>query len=74
MKTFIKNAGLFLAGGATFLHFYTKGLADLTTRPREGSVLYEDDKIKVTSMSKKRPTTFDLATIVYKDQTTNEES
>ena len=72
MKTFIKNAGLFLAGGATFIYLYGKNIADLTNRPREGSVLYEDGKIKVTRIEKSK--TMDLATIVYKDQTTNEES
>lgn len=74
MKTFIKNAGLFLAGGATALYFYGRCLADLTERPREGSVLYEDDKIKVTRMSKEKTKKIDIATIVYKNRTTNEES
>ena len=74
MKTFIKNAGLFLAGGATVLYFYGRGLAELTNRPREGTVVYEDDKIKVTRMCKEKGKKVDVATIVYKDQTTNEES
>lgn len=74
MKTFIKNAGLFLAGGATALYFYGRCLDDLTNRPREGSVLYEDGKVKVTRMSKEKSKRMDLATILYKDQTTDEES
>lgn len=74
MKTFIKNAGLFLAGGATALYFYGRGIVELTERPRDGSVLYEDDKVKVIRLNKEKAKTMDLATIVYKDQSAKEES
>lgn len=74
MKTFIKNAGLFLAGGATFMYLYSTGLDNKTKYPREGTVLFEDEDMKIIRMSDEKSKNVDLATIVYKNQTTNEES
>lgn len=74
MKTFIKNAGLFLAGGATFMYLYSTGLTNKTKYPREGTVLFEDEDMKIIRMSDEKAKNVDLATVVYKNQTTNEES
>lgn len=67
-----KNMLSFVAGGLTFAWLYSKGLEDRTTYPREGSTVYEDDRIKVIKMSKKKGSEYDIATITYKEQTVEE--
>ena len=74
MKTFIKNAGLFLAGGATFMYLFSKGFTENVLRPREGTVVYEDDEMRIVNVGNKNNKYTNLAGIVYKNQTTNEES
>ena len=74
MKTFIKNAGLFLAGGATFMYLFSKGITENILQPKEGTVVYEDDKMRVVNVGNKNNKNINLAGIVYKNQTTNEES
>ena len=74
MKTFIKNAGLFLAGGATFMYLLSKGVTENILHPKEGTVVYEDDKMRVVNVGNKNNKLANLAGIVYKNQTTNEES
>ena len=74
MKTFIKNAGLFLAGGATFMYLFSKVFAESALHPEEGTVVYEDDKMRVVNVGDKNNKNINLAGIVYKNQTTNEES
>lgn len=73
MKNTLKNLAIFLAGGATFMYTYVKGLEANTKYPREGSVLYEDDNMKVIRMSKEKPKNIDLATVVYKNHKENGE-
>ena len=53
MKTFIKNAGLFLAGGATFMYLFAKGVTENILQPKEGTVVYEDDKMRVVNVGNK---------------------
>lgn len=67
-----KNMLAFVAGGLTFAWLYSKGLESETKYPREGSTVYEDDRIKVTKMSKKKGSKYDIATITYKEQTVEE--
>lgn len=59
----------FVAGGVTFSWLFAKGCDHNTKYPREGSVVYEDDRIKVTRMSTTRGENLDIATITYKEQT-----
>lgn len=59
----------FIAGGLTFAWLLEKGYMMNTEHPREGSVVYEDDRIKVTRMSTKPSKNLDIATITYKEQT-----
>ena len=65
----LKTMLAFLAGGLIFMWFEAMGCADKTNYPREGSIVYEDDKIKVTRMSKEKSKKIDLATVTYKEQT-----
>ena len=65
----LKTMLAFLAGGLTFAWMAAKGCNEQTKYPREGSVVYEDDQIKVTRMSKEKSKSIDLATITYKKQT-----
>ena len=74
MKTFIKNAGLFLAGGATFMYLFTKGFTENVLHPKEGTVVYEDDKMRLVNVGNKNNEHINLAAIVYKNQTTNDAS
>lgn len=62
----------FVAGGLTFAWLYTRGCEMNTEHPREGSVVYEDDRIKVIRMSTKPDKNMDIATITYKKQTVKE--
>ena len=73
MKTFIKNAGLFLAGGATFMYLFSKGFTNNVLCPREGTVVYEDDEMRIVNVGNKNNKYTNLAGIVYKNQPINEE-
>lgn len=68
----LKTMLAFLAGGLTFLWLDIKTCQNRTEYPVEGSVVYEDDKIKVTRMSNEKHKTLDRATITYKEQTVEE--
>ena len=75
MKTFLKYATTFLAGGASVIYCISKNFTENTKYPREGAVVFEDDKMKITRITKYREeNSSDIASIVYKNQTTNEES
>ena len=63
----LKNAAIFLAGGVTFACLFAKGLECDSENPRIGSIVYENDSIRVIRMGTKPPKNISLATIVYKD-------
>lgn len=69
-----KNMLAFLAGGLTFSWLFSKGLKEKTVHPIEGTVIYEDDQIKVTRMSAEKGKKYDLATITYMEQTVDAET
>lgn len=66
MKT-VKNITLFLAGATAFWLAYSAGMTRNTLHPREGTVVYEDDEMKVTRMNVERGKNVDVATILYKN-------
>lgn len=76
MKTFLKYATTFLAGGASFAYLYARACYRDTKFPIEGTIEFEDENMKVTRMCRQKPKddSIHMATIVYKNQTTNEES
>lgn len=63
----LKNVAIFLAGGVTFGYFFARGLANESENPRIGSIVYENDSMRVIRMGTKPPKDISLATIVYKD-------
>lgn len=63
----LKNAAIFLAGGVTFIYLFAKGLENETKNPRIGSIVYENDDMRIIRMGTKPPKSISLATIVYKD-------
>lgn len=63
----LKNAAIFLAGGVTFMYLFAKGLENDSKNPRIGSIVYENDSMRVIRMGVKPPKNISLATIVYKD-------
>ena len=67
MKT-LKNVVIFMAGGLTVATFLAKALEKDGRYPREGTVEYEDDRIKVVRCSDKPPNEGDyfMGVIVYK--------
>lgn len=69
-----KNMLSFLAGGLTFGWLYSKGLKEKTKHPIEGTVIYEDDQMKITRMSAEKGKKHDIATITYKEQTVDVET
>ena len=65
MKT-LKNVTLFLAGSVTFWGLLSVAMTRNTIYPREGTVIYEDDEMKVIRMTPEKNKTVDVATILYK--------
>lgn len=64
----LKNVAIFMAGGLTFGILLSKGLVENVRHPREGTVEYEDDRIKVVRAGTKPPKEGVVATasILYK--------
>lgn len=74
MKKIITCAGLVFLGGYATVKLLSIGFEDKTKNIREGSVLYDDDKIKVIDMSNQPRKNVTVATVLFKNQTANEES
>lgn len=73
MKT-LKNLAIFMAGGFSFMYLYAYAHRSNSEYPREGSIEYEDDRIKVIRMSKEpaKEGDYSIATIVYKKHSEEE--
>ena len=67
MRTF-KNVAIFMTGGLVTLTLLAKDLFKSSRFPREGTVEYEDDRIRVVRATVETPKEGDLkvATILYK--------
>lgn len=64
----LKNALIFVAGGLTFAWAFARAASRDTEHPREGGVVYEDDKIKVTRIGTQEAVKgVAYATILYKE-------
>lgn len=72
---FIKGAALFLGGGLTAVVLLSKALIDKSINHADDDVAYENDELIVIRQNAKRPDrNVYLATIRYKDQSTEEEA
>lgn len=72
---FIKGAALFLGGGLTAVVLFSKALFDKSNNHTDDDVAYENDELIVIRQNAKRPDrNLYLATIRYKDQSTEEEA
>lgn len=66
----LKNLAIFLAGGITAACILEKGFEMDTKHPREGSIIFENDEIRVIRATCKPSTCgWDLATVVHKNKT-----
>lgn len=62
----LKNWVIFLAGGISFVYCFTKACVRDSIRPREDSIMFENEDFKVIRMGDKQHKNIELATIVYK--------
>lgn len=65
----LKNLAIFLAGVFTVACIVEKGCEIDAKYPREGSIIFENDEIRVIrTASKPSKCGWDLATVVYKNK------
>lgn len=64
----LKNVAIFLAGGMSFAYFFAKGASQSLANPKEGSILYEDDNLKIVRLGSDVNTVSDLAAVRYKNK------
>ena len=66
MKT-LKNVAIFLAGFMTFGIMYSMGAEQQASHPREGTVVLENDDMRVIRLSTEKNENMNLAVVVYKN-------
>lgn len=71
MKT-LKTVTIFVAGMVTYAYISAWMAKYNTDYPREGAVVYEDEKIKVTRLNTENNKGLKLATVLYKEQPVEE--
>lgn len=65
----LKNLVIFLAGGITVACILEKGCEMNAKHPREGSIIFENDEIRVIRTTSEPSTCgWDLATVVHKSK------